>query len=142
VQHRVVECHRTALIQPSPHHYWDALCHLAGVPKEIVDIEKLEYLMKFLILEFDHLGRSHQPYNRWMALDADRRDVSWRQDWCAPSTLVSRCGQEVRCKGTRRCLTSSRVHSFKVCHVLYVKGCIKPSLSAETDQEQELQEVI
>jgi hypothetical protein len=86
VKHRVVECPRTALVQPSPHHYWDALCHLAGVRKEIVDIEKLEYLIKLLMLE--HLGRSHQPYNRWTVLDADRRNVSWNQDWCVPSTLV------------------------------------------------------
>jgi hypothetical protein len=84
VQHRVVECHRTALVQPSPHHYWDALCHLAGFRKEIVD-GKLEYLMKLLILKFDHLSRS---YSRWTVMDADRRNVSWNQDWCVPSTLV------------------------------------------------------
>jgi hypothetical protein len=104
-------------VQPSAHHCWDALCHLTGVRKEIVDIvhEELEYLMKFLILELDHLDRSHQPYNCWTVLDADRRNLSWRQDW-TPSTLVSRCGQEERCKDTRRCITSIlvRVHSSHV----------------------------
>ena len=110
VQHRVVESHRPALVQPSPHHCRDALCHLAGVQKEIVvEIAKHEYLKKFLILGFDHLGRSRQPYNRWMVMDADHRNLSWRQDWCAPSTLVSRC----RCKGTGRCPTLTNLMKFK-----------------------------
>ena len=85
-----VDCPGTAVVQPSGHHclYWDGLCYL--VAKETVETENLEYLVLSWVPEFEHLGQSCHPHNRWTVTEVGYRNGSWSQYWWAPSALASR----------------------------------------------------
>ena len=86
----VVDCPGTAVVQLSDHHCLprDALCYL--VAKETVETQNFEYLVLFCVPEFEHLGQSRHPYNRWTVTEVGYRNGSWNQYWWAPSALVSR----------------------------------------------------